>query len=282
MTSGVSTRSRLAVLGSPIAHSKSPLLHGAAYEALGLDWGFERIEVTESGFGWFWAGLDESWRGFAVTMPLKRAVMGVLDSTDHVAQRARAVNTVLLDGGAHGFNTDVYGIRMALTELGVPQPASAAVLGAGATAASVIVALAESGAERVQLVARSPERAETARTLAAGLGLAVAVTGFDEPIEATDAVVSTLPGGVTFPPAQLDALAPGRLRVRAPLLDIAYGASSDLVAAWHASGGSAADGLGMLLHQAVQQVRIFVTGDPGAALANEPAVVDAMRAALGR
>lgn len=284
MTSVASpARSRLAVLGSPISHSKSPLLHGAAYGALGLDWTFGRVELSEHEFARFWGGLDDSWRGFAVTMPLKRVVMGVLDFMDPVARRAGAVNTVLIGDGAHGFNTDVYGIRMALGELGAARPASAAVLGAGATAASVIVALAESGAESVQVVARSPERAATVRELAAGLGLRAVVTGFGDALESgVDAVVSTLPGGLAFSGAELDALAPAELRARTPLLDIAYGAPSDLVVGWEAAGGTAANGLGMLLHQAVQQVRIFVSGDPVEALPNEAAVVAEMRAALDR
>ena len=282
-SAGASRRTRLAVLGSPIAHSRSPELHRAAYGVLGLDLSFERVEVDESGFEAFWAGLDDTWRGFAVTMPLKRVVSGVLDRVDAVARRAGAVNTVLLaDDGAHGFNTDVYGIRMALGELGVARPASAAVLGAGATAASVLVALAESGTESVRLVVRSPERAAAARGLGERLGLGVSVGTFADPLEAgLDAVVSTLPGGVALSRAQLEALAPAALRFRAPLLDIAYGSPSALVAAWEASGGRAATGLGMLLHQAVQQVRIVVGGDPAVTLPEEPEVVAAMRAAIG-
>lgn len=283
MTDAASARPsgrRLAVLGSPIAHSRSAVLHAAAYRVLGLDWTFEAIEVGAGGFAAFLDTVDDSWRGLAITMPLKREVMTYLDELDPVAQRAGAVNTVLFDRGRRfGFNTDVYGVTQAVTQLGVAEPRRAVLIGAGATAASVIVALADMGAGELHIVARSPERAAGAVTLAEGLGLATTASSSAVVDDGeVDVVVSTLPGGTVLGPAVLDIIAPAPLRETAPLLDVAYGArQSELIRAWARSGGTAADGLGMLLHQAVQQVRIFV-GET--VLPHEGAIVDAMRAAL--
>lgn len=274
---------RLAVLGSPISHSKSALLHAAAYEVLGLDWRFEAIEVGEGELAGFLDTVDDSWRGLAITMPLKRAVMGHLDEIDAVAQRAGAVNTVLFDRGRRlGFNTDVYGVSQAITQLGVAEPHRVMLVGAGATAASVTVAVAGMGATELHIVARSPERTAGAVSLAEDLGLVTTVTGFDVINEgSTDVVVSTLPGGTVLGRQALDAIAPVTLRATTPLLDVAYGAEpSELVRVWIEAGGTAADGLGMLLHQAVQQVRVFVAGDLRATLDEEPAIVEAMKAAL--
>lgn len=280
---GSSAGLRLAVLGSPIGHSKSPLLHAAAYSALGLDWVFDAIEVREGEAAGFLASLDRSWRGLAVTMPLKREIMQHLHEIDPLAERVGAVNTVLLDGDRRlGFNTDVYGVTRAVTELGVVAPRRVVLIGAGATAASVIVALAELGARELHIVARSPERAAGTLELASRVGLGTTVGGMDEVIEGeVDVVVSTLPGGTMLGTDVIDILAPASLRRAAPLLDVTYGpAASELESAWTAEGGMAANGLGMLLYQAVQQVRVFVGGSQSVALDDEAAVTAAMKAAL--
>src|SRR5665213_2310866 len=101
---------KLAVLGSPIGHSKSPLLHRAAYRALGLDWVYDTADVSEETLADFLAGLGPEWRGLSLTMPLKQSVMPLLDEADHLAEQTGGANTVLLDDGAvRGFNTDVSG-----------------------------------------------------------------------------------------------------------------------------------------------------------------------------
>src|SRR3954452_11264573 len=107
---------RCAVLGSPIAHSLSPVLHRAAYAELGLDWTYDAVEVDSAGLGKFVAGLDDRWRGLSLTMPLKRVVLPMLDETDRWATVSQAANTVVRDGGRlSGFNTDVPGAVAALT-----------------------------------------------------------------------------------------------------------------------------------------------------------------------
>src|SRR3954453_12117135 len=154
-------RRRCAVLGSPIGHSLSPVLHRAAYAAEGLDWSYEAIEVTEEGLPAFLDDLDGSWRGLSLTMPLKRAVVPLLDSLSGRAAQAGAVNTVLFDGGARvGHNTDIPGAAAALTERWDGPLRTAVVVGGGATAASVLLALADLGCERATILVRDPGRAE--------------------------------------------------------------------------------------------------------------------------
>lgn len=129
---------RAAVLGSPIAHSLSPALHRAAYAALGLDgWRYDRFEVDEGALPGFLAGLDPAqWAGLSLTMPLKRAVIPLLDTITGTAASVEAVNTVVFhrDGRRTGDNTDIPGMLAALRERGVTSVPAAAVLGAGATA----------------------------------------------------------------------------------------------------------------------------------------------------
>ncbi|HWM32915.1 MAG TPA: shikimate dehydrogenase [Pseudolysinimonas sp.] len=272
---------RLAVLGSPIAHSKSPALHRAAYGVLGLDWRYEAIEVAQAGLDGFLEGLDSAWRGLSLTMPLKREVLPALTGRAPLVDEVGAANTVLLrEGRREGFNTDVGGIITAFREAGVEALESVQVLGAGATTASVLSAVARLGARRVTVSARDVVRAAALEPLAARLGIALTLRPLADsarPEELPDAVVSTLPGGVDAGIAY-----PERVRRSAALFDVAYDPwPSALARQWQAAGGTVISGLSMLLHQAVGQVRIFVAGDPDAELPGEAAVVAAMRSAVG-
>jgi shikimate dehydrogenase len=304
---------RLAVLGSPIAHSQSPALHNAAYRALGLDWEYEAHEVRESELAGFIAGLDSSWRGLSLTMPLKHAVLPLVSNLDRVAALTNAVNTVLFgDVGAgavagagtdartgtgagvgaeagtvdapvagrtlSGFNTDVGGLVRALAEARVTSVTHATILGAGATASSALVAAAELGAEGVEVVLRSTPKAARLVELGRTLGLVVSVSGFDSlrTDRASELVFSTLPGG-TDPGVQV----PADVRRRATLFDVTYAPwPSALARSWEEAGGVVLSGLAMLLHQALVQVRIFVSGDPFEPLPGEDEVLEAMRGAL--
>ena len=107
---------RCAVLGDPIRHSLSPVIHRAAYDALGLDWQYDAVRVPSGDLAGFLAGVGEGWRGLSLTMPLKREVLPLLDSADDWVHAARACNTVLIepDGQRHGLNTDVTGALMVL------------------------------------------------------------------------------------------------------------------------------------------------------------------------
>ncbi|WP_460802129.1 shikimate dehydrogenase [Microbacterium sp. GXF6406] len=269
-------RTRLEVWGDPIAHSKSPLLHEAAYRVLGLDWSYERRQVDTAGFDAAFTGLDASWRGLSTTMPLKESAHRVADRLDRHAQLTGAVNTLVLGAGIAGYNTDVGGIIDAFAGADVTGIRSARVLGAGATAASAVVAAAEMGARQVEVRARRPERAGALMTLGSALGIDVDVTVFETSAAPVDATIATLPSGTV-----LDETVTGPLAADGGvLLDAAYAPwPSALASAWEAF--TVISGLEMLLGQAVRQVRAFVNGDPLAVLDDEDAVRTAMRAALG-
>lgn len=274
-----SAASRLAVWGDPIAHSRSPQLHLAAYRVLGLDWTYERRQVSEEQFADALASLDDTWRGLSLTMPLKGAAFAAGVERDRRAELTGAANTLLLSpDGPRAFNTDVGGIVASLAEEGLERIDSARIVGAGATATSALVALGELGATSVEVVARRPEAVAPLRELGERLGIAVAGLPFGSddrtPVPVT---IATLPGDAPVADAAAAALAgPGGL-----LLDVVYGHwPTDLSAAWDRAGNPAVSGLGMLLHQALLQVRVFVSGDPDVPVDDEQAVLAAMRRAL--
>ena len=268
-------RRRLAVWGDPIAHSKSPALHAAAYEVLGLDWEYGRRQVSGDGFAAALGALDESWLGLSLTMPLKEHAFQASATRDRHAEMTGAVNTLLLGEEPAGFNTDVGGIIDALAEHDITEVRTARILGAGATAASALVAVAEMGAARVDVCARRPERAAGLIELGARLGVRVEVASLDDAAEAVDLTVATLPSGTALPGESAARLA----GAGGALFDAAYAPwPSALAAAWE--DGIVVSGLGMLLHQAVRQIRIFVAGDPVHVLPDEAAMVAAMREAL--
>lgn len=273
-------RTRLAVWGDPIAHSRSPRLHAAAYEVLGLDWHYGRERVDEAGFPAALSRLDADWRGLSLTMPLKHVAARSAVSLDDDARRTGAVNTYLLDAdGPRGFNTDVGGLARALDEFGVRAPGVIRVLGAGATATSAVVAAARAGAGVVEVRARRVEAAASLRALGPELGIDVRVRALADAAsdgEPVDATIAALPGGTDLGP-----LAEALASTSGPLVDVVYGGwPTPLARAWERAGRPAHDGLTMLLHQALLQVRVFVGGDPSRPVDREDAVLAAMRTAL--
>ncbi|WP_341957447.1 shikimate dehydrogenase [Microbacterium sp. LWH13-1.2] len=269
------TPRHLAVWGDPIAHSKSPRLHAAAYGVLGLDWEYSSRQVDESVFDDALASLDDSWLGLSLTMPLKERAHRAAATRDTHAELTGAVNTLLLTDVAQGFNTDVGGIIDALGEHGLGEVGRVRVLGAGATAASAVVACVELGARSIEVRARRPERAATLIALGARLGVDVTADAFAADADQVDLTVATLPSG-----SALDDATAVRLAERGgALFDVAYSPwPSALATAW--TGGQAISGEGMLLWQAVRQIRIFRHGDQTIALPGEDGVVAAMRAVL--
>ncbi|KOU54491.1 shikimate dehydrogenase [Streptomyces sp. WM6378] len=262
---------RAAVLGSPIAHSLSPVLHRAAYAELGLDhWSYDRFEVGEADLSRFFAGLDTSWAGLSLTMPLKRAVIPLLDAVSATAASVEAVNTVVFtdDGRRLGDNTDIPGMIAALGERGVTRVDSAAVLGAGATASSALAALARICTGQVTAYVRSEARAEEMRGWGERLGVDVRTADWSRAEDAFAAplVIATTPAGTT------DALAEAVPERPGTLFDVLYEPwPTALAAAWSGRGGAVVGGLDLLVHQAVLQVE-QMTGCPTAPL-------DAMRKA---
>ncbi len=265
---------RAAVLGSPIAHSLSPVLHRAAYTALGLDdWEYGRHEVDEAALPGFMARIarDEvRWAGLSLTMPLKRAVLPLLDEISATAASVQTVNTVLIgdDGRRTGENTDIPGMLAALRERGVGQVESAAVLGAGATASSALAALARTGVKEVTVHVRSAGRAAEMREWGERLGVEVSTAPWSAAGEAfgMPLVIATTPAGATDELADAVPAGPGAL------FDVLYEPwPTPLAAAWSARGGTVVGGLDLLVHQAVLQVELM-TG-------RAPAPLGAMRAA---
>ncbi len=271
-------RTRLAVLGSPVGHSRSPVLHAAAYGVLGLPWTYGAVELVESELPGFLDGLGDGWRGLSLTMPLKRVVLRHLAVRSGLVDAIGAANTVLVtDDGLVGFNTDVYGVVRALESAGVPRIEDVHLIGAGATAASVVAAVIDRGALHVTISARSPERAAPVAELARGLGATAEVLPLDaSPETSPGLVVSTLPGG-----SAVDVLIAG-VPAGAVLFDVAYDPwPSRLAERWNDAGQQVVSGIEMLVYQALAQVRVFAGGDPTTGLDDEPAVLTAMRASVG-
>ena len=271
----MSGRYRAAVLGHPIDHSLSPVLHRAAYAELGLTgWAYTAHDVTEASFAAFWGTLDQTWAGLSLTMPLKRVVRAHLATVSPLAEAVGAVNTVTFGPeGARGDNTDVHGIVAALAEVGVigVQPGAVpVVLGGGATAASALGALAQLGAVRVGLLVRAPERSTPVADVAERLGLELIIRRFDDEFATPGGallgaevplVVSTLPAAAAA--AQAEGVRAVLTRTAPPLLDVVYDPwPSPLAALWQAAGVPVANGFSMLLHQASAQVRLM-TGQAG-------------------
>ncbi|MGH3510118.1 MAG: shikimate dehydrogenase, partial [Nocardioidaceae bacterium] len=244
------------MLGSPIAHSLSPALHRAAYDALGLDWSYQAVEVGADGLAAFLDGLDRSWRGVSLTMPLKRAVLPLLDEVSEVAQRAGAANTVLLDAGRRrGDNTDVPGAVAAVRERYADPVGSVLVVGGGATAASLVLAVAEMGASVVTFVVRDLERARDTVTLAEGLFGRDRVRVSDTagvPAASYDLLVSTVPASAQDA-GMLAAVEAARL-----VFDVGYHPWPTPVAERAAAlGVPVVSGLDLLVHQAALQVELM-------------------------
>lgn len=266
---------QLAVWGDPIAHSKSPALHAAAYRVLGLDWEYGRRQVDAASFRDALEGLGADWRGLSLTMPLKEEAFRAAATRDAHAELTGAVNTLLLGDDIAGYNTDVGGIVDALSEAGITEARSVRILGAGATAASALVAAADLGAESVEVSARRPERAAGLVALGEHIGVSVDARSLDDAVADADLTIATLPSGTVLPEEVAAALA----ERGGALFDAAYAPwPSALAAGW--GDAAVVSGLGMLLHQAVRQIRIFRHGDPSTALPDEAAVVSAMRAVL--
>ncbi len=244
---------RCGVLGDPIGHSLSPVLHGAAFTALGLDWSYTAHRVPSGGLPEFLAGLGEEWRGLSLTMPLKREALSLTATLSSRARTSGAANTLVRrDGGWHGDNTDIPGAVAALRGIGVDQVRRATLLGGGATATSVGLALVELGARELRLLVRDPARAgetvEVLRGLPDPPQVEVGALAGDPVVG--DVVVSTIPAS-----AQDDSLVQRCADVPA-LFEVLYDPWPTPLA--HAAGDRPlATGLDLLVHQAALQTTLF-------------------------
>ena len=260
--------SRAAVLGRPVAHSLSPVLHRAAYEALGLtDWSYDALDIGAEDLPVLLAGLGEEWRGFSVTMPCKQAAVDVADVVEPLPRLLHAANTLIhTEAGWRAENTDVGGVGMALQLAGVEEVGAATIVGAGGTASAAAVALASLGAEHVDVVVRNPTRVGDVTRVLGVLAVPFTVTLLADATLDSPLVVSTVP--IT---AQSD-LVHLPWRGGHTVLDVLYAPwPTPLAQRVTAVGGTVAGGLEVLFWQATAQVELM-TG--------LPAPIAAMRGAL--
>jgi len=258
------------VLGSPVAHSLSPRLHRAAYAALGLHgWRYDAVECDTARLPALLAGLDETWAGLSLTMPLKRAALHAAAGASDLARAVGAANTLLPhETGWYADNTDVIGVEQALRSAGVRTVRAAVVLGAGGTAQAALAALARLGERAPTVLVRDVGRTSELRACAQRLGCHPHVRPWPEHLPPEwDVLVSTVPAGAA------DSLSAGPWPAEGVCLDVVYAPWPTRLAAAAATGGVRAvvAGTEVLLYQAAEQVRLM-TGCP--------APLEAMRAAL--
>jgi shikimate dehydrogenase len=263
---------RAAVLGKPIAHSLSPVIHNAGYAAAGLaGWSYTAIECAEAELADVVAGLGPEWAGLSLTMPLKEVALAVAGDVSPVAAAVGAANTLVRrpDGSWYADNTDVAGMVMVLRDTGVRAGAAVTVLGAGGTARAALAAAARLGASGVTVAARRPVAVDELRPVAAGLGVPLAGAPWESAGELLDrdVVISTVPKGVADPLA-----GSARWGADTVYFDAVYDPwPTPLATAAAAAGCQIVSGLDLLLAQALGQFERFT----GVA-----APVAAMRAAL--
>lgn len=248
------------MLGHPVSHSLSPVLHRAAYGALGLDWTYDAIDVPAGTLAEFVAGMGPEWAGLSLTMPLKVEALPLMHFVEPMAKTLGAVNTVLVQRFADqrhlvGANTDVHGIVAALAEAGVTSATTGVILGGGATATSAMAALGQLGVKAPVIGVRDRARAGGVMRAATKTGLSVRFATLQEALAAAsqaEVVISTIPADAGA------ALAGQVTTASGTLLDVVYAPLvTPLGAAWEAAGGRRVGGERMLLHQAAEQVRLM-------------------------
>ncbi|SPT56541.1 shikimate dehydrogenase [Schaalia odontolytica] len=259
-----------AVIGSPIRHSLSPVIHRAAWVQLGIDgWEYRRLERDGDSLPGLIAGLGDDCAGLSVTMPCKQAIMALLDVIDPLASAVGAVNTVVPSSGVlAGFNTDVTGIssavRRACSMANVPLPRSALVLGARATASSALAGLGELGITASTVAARRFGGPGSVVAAASRLGVSIEqvlwsdIEAVDRAAHGVDLIISTLPASAADPLAE-------RLNVREGqiLLDVVYAPrQTALRSTFEKAGGIVAEGTDMLVYQAAAQVQLMTGRSP--------------------
>jgi len=250
------------VIGWPIEHSLSPLIHNAAYEALGLDWVYVAMPVAPGAAAAAVAGLDAlGFAGANVTMPHKEAVADALGSLTEDAALLRAVNTIQVTAdGLVGHNTDAPGFgRFLERDAGFDAAGRTALLfGAGGAARACALALARAGCARIVVVLREPVRAAALLATLSDLDTTVDVVSFEEaPRSEPDLIVNATPLG-----AHGEALPLPPLRGSVVAVDLLYRpATTPLQTEVRAAGGTAFGGLGLLLHQAALAIELW-TGQP--------------------
>lgn len=244
---------KAAVLGSPIEHSLSPLLHSLAYTELGLQSSYTSIEIKSGELSTFLERCDQSWTGFSLTMPLKEEVLNFTGDVSPLAKAIRSANTLVQKEGIwSATTTDVSGFTNALLAHGRDASGNVLIIGAGATARAAGAAC-DGVASRITVMNRSESRVEAMSNSIEFSDLEF--VGWDDAgaIERADLIISTTPQGVSdrlidFFPAVTTGL----------YFDVLYRPwPTKALSAWSAAGGQIIDGLDLLIHQGIDQVRLF-------------------------
>lgn len=244
---------RAAVLGSPISHSLSPLLHQSAYEILGAQGTYEAIEVEAGQLSNFLKDKDSGWTGFSLTMPLKEEVLAIAHVVDPVAQIISSANTLYREDNLWlASSTDITGFGFALDSRGFTKAKSAIILGAGATARAVVGAL-DGRIEEIKIVSRNTGREEAIRKCATKSSITFVPWEYTTPIAQSDLVVNTTPlyGADLFAdylPTKISTL----------FFEVLYRPwPTVLHSRWRENGGETMDGIDLLVHQAIEQIALF-------------------------
>ena len=258
---------KFAVVGDPISHSLSPVIHGAAYKHLGLDWSYEAKQVSSDGLAEFLKSHLGVFSGLSVTMPLKFEAAKLGGTVDDYVSHTGVANTLLLGSEISAFNTDVFGIERSLEAVWHSQPEAVAVLGSGATARSTLMAVSNTIPKaRVIVYARSADKCHELVELFPALNLSSASLDSFRAVE--DLVVNTLPSDVSLPGFTEAS--------NAWLLNVGY-ANKKSAFAQLFSREKIVGGEEMLIWQAIQQIRIFVSGDKQVSLGNESILYKVMK-----
>lgn len=271
----------LAVLGSPIQHSKSPAIHNAAYRTLQLNWDYSRVELSSNHLLQFIENLDGDWLGLSLTMPLKEEAARLANEKTELVEATGVANTMLrTTTGWRAYNTDVFGIQRALASVAVNDVKRICIIGSGATATSAIFAVAQMFPDAsIRVIARNVQAAKELRSKANKAGIKISISSLSKlrsKAAKSDLTISTVPAGALD--SKLSRLKSWLFKPHGTLLDVAYDPwPSPLASIWQTKGACAISGIEMLLWQAIAQIRIFNHADMAIELPNERAVELAMR-----
>ncbi|MCX8071168.1 MAG: shikimate dehydrogenase [Candidatus Binatia bacterium] len=254
------------IVGDPVAHSLSPVMHNAAFAALGLDWVYVAFPVKAVGLRAALRALPAlGIAGVNVTVPHKEAALSIVDEASPLAQRVGAVNTIVVRGSRlWGENTDVFGVRQSLRRLRL-RGSTAVVIGAGGAARAVLAALEQAGVQRVVLANRTLARAQALRRrFSTGEFIVEAhpLAALRNPASLQHArlVINTTSVGLhgePFPPMAIEATPPNCL-----FFDLIYGRETAFLQQAARFRRPTLDGVEMLLHQGAAAFRLWTGRRP--------------------
>ena len=248
---------KCAVLGSPIAHSKSPQLHLAGYAFLGLDWSYERIELAKTSLSAFVSKLDKTWAGLSLTMPLKEEALDLADEVDVLARRVGGANTLVRDGERwRAFNTDVLGFSQIFKKQS--RLGNVSILGGGATARAALAAL-EPFDVQVSVYLRSSHRIASIKSAFGESSGRLVIKDWKERTDSLvdPLLISTTPDGASDDLAEVSGAASSGARTEM-FVDALYGNwPTPLARALSERGCQVLSGKTLLVYQAVEQIRLM-------------------------